>query len=57
MGKTPDPSIRTYADVMMEQQLRKDEKDIRKEIIDKKAAGELTKEKPGKRQGHHQYLY
>ncbi|XP_065839937.1 splicing factor 3B subunit 1-like isoform X2 [Oscarella lobularis] len=31
---------------MMEQQLRKDEKDIRKEIIDKKAAGELTKEKP-----------
>ncbi|XP_062517464.1 splicing factor 3B subunit 1-like [Corticium candelabrum] len=52
-GKTPDPSVRTYADVMIEQNLRKEEADVRKSIQEKKKANELStssqKAKPAKR--------
>ncbi|KAM9804690.1 LOW QUALITY PROTEIN: splicing factor 3B subunit 1 [Neosynchiropus ocellatus] len=42
-GKTPDPKlqVRSYVDVMMEQNLSKEEREIRLQMVEKAKAGEL----------------
>ncbi|KAK5920441.1 hypothetical protein CgunFtcFv8_024250 [Champsocephalus gunnari] len=42
-GKTPDPKlqVRSYVDVMLEQNLSKEEREIRQQMVEKAKAGEL----------------
>lgn len=50
-GKTPDPTSRTYKDVMREQRVRQDEVELKKKIAEKSKAGELEVQKPQKKKG------
>ncbi|XP_047135870.1 splicing factor 3B subunit 1 isoform X1 [Hydra vulgaris] len=48
-GKTPDPKLRSYHDVLKEQKLIKDQAAVVKKIQDKAKAGELKVTKPAKK--------